>query len=562
MITRSQMRRQLRAQGGIMNVASRNIGGGGYTGTPMGSRTGFNIISKIGDRVRKLIPNELADVAVKAAPFVAPFFPGYAAIARGLGRFDQRGSISDALKQGAATYGFGKIAGKLGGAEGSEMGNVFGRQTYSMEGFKNKGLGRLFKGGEDKIINNKPDGTLPTPERKGLEVVQKGVNFVKDKVPILENLPDDVAQKLLVGGITSGASALYSYFTGAFDDPQQPGESMEEYMARRNTRVKQQMRGYMDSYYTPLRNPQYAAMSDQEKNNYIDSIVGQGMATGGRVGYQTGGISMSNTLAQNIAANRAQAIANQGVLQAARNKMPTGLYNNLMNRVGNRAAHEALNQNTGGARGVAAIVTGPPTQNDISAAINANRNVNRIQTGPRPGELDPLGLPMTSMMLPNMADGSMRSLAQEDAIRNRVLAAQEANKPTYQERLMGESWETLSDNDQYRIAQEYPGETPPRRNPSFVPNMNQGGRVGLMGGTMPMGEPRVNQGGITELDYRAKGGFVPVGIKEKADDVPAMLSKNEFVFTADAVRGAGNGSVEKGAQKMYDTMKNLERRVT
>ena len=118
------------------------------------------------------------------------------------------------------------------------------------------------------------------------------------------------------------------------------------------------------------------------------------------------------------------------------------------------------------------------------------------------------------------------------------------------------------DNDQYRIAQEYPGETPPRRNPSFVPNMNQGGRVGLMGGTMPMGEPRVNQGGITELDFRAKGGFVPVGIKEKADDVPAMLSKNEFVFTADAVRGAGNGSIENGAQKMYDTMKNLERRVT
>ena len=559
MITRSQMRRQLRAQGGIMNVASRNIGGGGYTGTPMGSRTGFNIISKIGDRVRKLIPNELADVAVKAAPFVAPFFPGYAAIARGLGRFDQRGSISDALKQGAATYGFGKIAGKLGGAEGSEMGNVFGRQTYSMEGFKNKGLGRLFKGGEDKIINNKkPPGT---PEVEPTGFMKKATEATIDKIPFADKLPQEVKEKLLVGGITSGASALYSYFTGEFE-PQQPGETMGEYLARRNTRVKQQMRGYMDSYYTPLRNPQYAAMSDQEKNNYIDSIVGQGMATGGRVGYQTGGISMSNTLAQNIAANRAQAIANQGVLQAARNKMPTGLYNNLMNRVGNRAAHEALNQNTGGARGVAAIVTGPPTQNDISAAINANRNVNRIQTGPRPGELDPLGLPMTSMMLPNMADGSMRSLAQEDAIRNRVLAAQEANKPTYQERLMGESWETLSDNDQYRIAQEYPGETPPRRNPSFVPNMNQGGRVGLMGGTMPMGEPRVNQGGITELDYRAKGGFVPVGIKEKADDVPAMLSKNEFVFTADAVRGAGNGSVEKGAQKMYDTMKNLERRVT
>ena len=74
----------------------------------------------------------------------------------------------------------------------------------------------------------------------------------------------------------------------------------------------------------------------------------------------------------------------------------------------------------------------------------------------------------------------------------------------------------------------------------------------------PMGEPRENKGGIMELDYRKEGGFVPVGIKEKADDVPAMLSKNEFVFTADAVRGAGEGSVDKGAERLYNIMKTLE----
>jgi hypothetical protein len=78
-------------------------------------------------------------------------------------------------------------------------------------------------------------------------------------------------------------------------------------------------------------------------------------------------------------------------------------------------------------------------------------------------------------------------------------------------------------------------------------------------GTMPMGEPRKNPAGIMELDYRAKGGFVPpVGIKEKADDIPAMLSNNEFVFTADAVRNAGGGNVDRGAQRMYSLMKNLE----
>ena len=92
----------------------------------------------------------------------------------------------------------------------------------------------------------------------------------------------------------------------------------------------------------------------------------------------------------------------------------------------------------------------------------------------------------------------------------------------------------------------------------------EGGRAGrAFGGIMdiPMGKPRDNGAGITELDYRQDGGFVPIGIKEKADDVPAMLSKNEFVMTADAVRGAGNGDIEKGAQKMYDTMKQLESRV-
>ena len=69
----------------------------------------------------------------------------------------------------------------------------------------------------------------------------------------------------------------------------------------------------------------------------------------------------------------------------------------------------------------------------------------------------------------------------------------------------------------------------------------------------------MNLGG-KEMDLRG-GGFVPLGKKERADDVPARLSKNEFVFTADAVRAAGGGSVKKGAQRMYDTMKSLENRI-
>ena len=77
---------------------------------------------------------------------------------------------------------------------------------------------------------------------------------------------------------------------------------------------------------------------------------------------------------------------------------------------------------------------------------------------------------------------------------------------------------------------------------------------GIMG--LPLNE---NPAGVTELDLRETGGFIPpVGVKEKADDIPAMLSNNEFVFTADAVKGMGDGNVNLGAQRMYDMMKKLE----
>jgi hypothetical protein len=69
--------------------------------------------------------------------------------------------------------------------------------------------------------------------------------------------------------------------------------------------------------------------------------------------------------------------------------------------------------------------------------------------------------------------------------------------------------------------------------------------------------PLLDMGG-QEMDLRAEGGFVPIGRMEKADDVPARLSKNEFVFTAEAVRNAGEGNVDKGAEVMYNMMKNLE----
>jgi hypothetical protein len=85
-----------------------------------------------------------------------------------------------------------------------------------------------------------------------------------------------------------------------------------------------------------------------------------------------------------------------------------------------------------------------------------------------------------------------------------------------------------------------------------------GGRVNAQEGGIMSTAPGMPQG--MQVDGR-NGTFIPMGVKEKADDVPAMLSKNEFVMTADAVRAMGNGDVNAGAQRMYDLMNNLEARV-
>jgi len=97
----------------------------------------------------------------------------------------------------------------------------------------------------------------------------------------------------------------------------------------------------------------------------------------------------------------------------------------------------------------------------------------------------------------------------------------------------------------------------------------KGGRIGYAFGSDDLVEQasgimnlpiNQNKAGVKELDLRETGGFIPpVGVKEKADDIPAMLSNNEFVFTADSVREFGDGDVNKGAQRMYDMMKKLEK---
>jgi len=106
---------------------------------------------------------------------------------------------------------------------------------------------------------------------------------------------------------------------------------------------------------------------------------------------------------------------------------------------------------------------------------------------------------------------------------------------------------------------------PPMMDPRMQQMMAQRGNPMMNRGMMGMQQPRImaQEGGMMDMggmekDYRNEGGFVAIGGKERADDVPARLSKNEFVFTADAVRNAGGGDIDKGAEIMENMMENLE----
>jgi hypothetical protein len=106
---------------------------------------------------------------------------------------------------------------------------------------------------------------------------------------------------------------------------------------------------------------------------------------------------------------------------------------------------------------------------------------------------------------------------------------------------------------------------PPMMDPRMQQMMAQRGDPMMNRGMMSMQQPRImaQEGGMMDMggmekDYRNEGGFVAIGGQERADDVPARLSKNEFVFTADAVRNAGGGDIDKGAEIMENMMENLE----
>ena len=460
--------------------------GGGITG--LYPRQKYGIGSWVKERIRKLIPNELASVASKAAPFVAPFNPGIAALMRGVGRFDKRGSISDAVKQAALTGIGGHIA-----------------KTYSPFKQTTDTETPWFQNIKDRTRKLMLGETKPT-EKVTREMVEKELGKTLSKDLITDDLISKQAANMAKAALESsrtkgflgrgGDFALREAIGGGIPavaftgtgvslaigkalekvGPKLPGETDAEWKARRKAAIAPILR---ENYMTLNR---WRSPSDAEVDRFVSQYTREYDNQGGRVGLRHGtpemGIKSLEAGAPNITYE-----GNEG--PQAPMKMASYDYNDAM-----------------------------------AESFDAYQKA--------------------------IKDGIIPSTMEFDE---------------YLELMQGKKGPVLPEDPTKPINPF----APKPQGPALPDKMMaaKGGRIGQLYGTGPAGLPGIPRQAPDgmEFDMRENGGFQGLGAKEGKDDVKALLAKNEFVFTADAVRGAGGGDIELGAQRMYDTMKNLERRM-
>ena len=539
MITRAQIRRQLRAQGGIMNTVPRE----GFFLGGVGDFFG-DVLGKAGKAVKKVVGSPIGKAALLG---IGAFgLPG--------GAFGMKGFLPQGMRSlsglGSKLFGASSIPGIPD--------RISGKGTMGLLGK----LG-LTKGGGSK---------MPT----------------------------------ILGAITGGSLLTYFMGKGATEEE---AEDLIKDVYRGEGIGFDQIRADINKYRSGELNQQQ--MFDK---NYR-FLVPRGSfraAEGGRAGYQTGGISMGNTLAQNIAANQAQAGQVQQMLQAARSRLPGAAPAGITSVPTSQTQTMAEPQPMAAPQAEPQPMAAPSNIQYLSGAMASPEVMGappRIQGmgGMNPEDFMKLSeAEIQKRMNANVAREDAELRKYESFADGRMVDPRTVGRSAYndllnvfrydfpQVQLTGN--ETLAELDTMagklygyknggRIGFKSGSKNKtiiPKKKPKFMteeeleelyPGLARGeiydyekkkkaakkANGGLM--EIPTGDMRRNRAGVMERDYRDEGGFVPVGVKEKADDVPAMLSKNEFVMTADAVRGAGDGNINKGAQRMYDLMKQNESKV-
>ena len=520
------------AGGGIANLVDREK---------------YGIGSKLKKFVRNIIPNEVAKVASVAAPFVAPFNPLLAAGMSALGNFDQTGRIGSSLKRGALTYAGGQAARYLGGAGFQEgfnpfagadfsgglssgiqsLGNIFTSPLGTQTGLQ---LGQYFQNPSMEFTTGdqigKPTGTLnqlktifdPTSGTDLPTRARAAMDLTGDAIKAMYTNKDGSIDKRMV---ISTLAAIPSYLD-AKKKADEVGLTSNEFNEQIYNEEKSRFQSAYQSRLDPASfgiRPQAAGGGMMDDTEGLLSIkLTPAMAEGGRMGYGLG--SMVKSIAKAVPNENAS-----GVVFVGDGGEGLGNFNTLIQR----------------------LISNNPSM--------FQKPIRKVSENPVTD--------LYKYYSDNLSDEDYKSLIME-ATKPRFGVAMggridyETGGPTTPPKTLPMDLESLA----RRLFQTNLDNLSPSEKQYLYEfkeqNKNKKAEGGSMGSEIPV---RQNPGGITELDLRAKGGYIPVGIKEKADDVPAMLSKNEFVFTADAVRGAGDGNINKGAQKMYKLMKFLEKKV-
>jgi len=345
--------------------------------------------------------------------------------------------------------------------------------------------------------------------------------------------------KDFIGGLSTakkitGALALGGAFAG-----------MEDQQVEELKRNPEALRSYLAQYYRNLNQ----GASDQEVNRFVEANMTEYKANGGRIGYDDGTDPKKEYL---IKKGYGDMVENMSVIEidelfnsvkgttTAANTYREPAY--MGGRMGYENGTKEIVQPS------ASMMVDTTTSNPIpdDAPQKEISEVAKIMLGPgRSGIGEP-------------EDGTMKGY---QFFREKYLPKKVTE--------IAENY-GIEENEVLRMIRDEMMQYIDAPKSLEKPEMANGGRMGFAMGNpeenavqasgimnLPLNQ---NPAGITELDLRETGGFIPpVGVKEKADDIPAMLSNNEFVFTADAVRGMGDGNVNKGAQRMYDMMKKLEK---
>jgi hypothetical protein len=595
-ISRMQMDRQLYEGGGIITL------------TP---RSKYGLGSKLKKFVRKIIPNEVSEIAVKAAPFVAPFNPLLAGAMSGIGSFDQTGSLTKGLTRGALTYGGGQLARYLGGAGFQEGINPFAGADFSggfLSGIQSLGTSPIgtetgLRLGQYKMFGGTPTQEIVSSGQPPLASegsIATGIDSSKAYYPTdfaTEALPleqattgittagqtaaQTAAQKATTPGYTDlfkqvlsgdaqqktqalkqlGGKALKDIYTKPV--PGSPGETQIDklaigatiaggmsYLEAKKLAEEAGIVDNADKYTEEM----YDADKSRYSNYYSQILTPEAFgitskADGGRVGFAYGTPSQESGI-PSITLTKQDNTEVAGLSKNRVAQLMSLLEDPTIDEDYRKQIQDEIRLLMGKKDGGRIGFKDGPTKEGI-VSINPMQDDLEELLGSGAGIMAPGLAKIMSKGVPTFTSAEKTLVIRNLAGRGKGTAAYKELGVTIPEAkaIMDNPAANLKDAT---ILKEFI---------KAIMGKKDGGRIGfMMGSEVPV---RENQAGVREMDFRKTGGFVPpIGVKEKADDIPAMLSNNEFVFTADAVRAAGGGSVNKGAQKMYCTYETTRRKIS